>query len=201
MADIIKVHTLGLSELVAAVAVPKLTKDVVAGVRAVTNDVHKEIASAVKKRYALQQSLDSVFIGNGASIRITGNVIKATLAYEYKANDLSMFPYSPLQVRGRYAVHYVNVLRGNTKVIHGKSGRGGFVPKGANTRKRGNGNNPWAGVIRMYERQGNKRLPLRVLFGPSLTQMASNVVTNNPSSGLSAILDNMDTLIASRIAL
>lgn len=199
VAIISKVQVEGMQGLVTAIAVPKLTKEIVAGVRSVANDLHAELVKGVKQRYTTRQSLNSVLIGNGAGIRISGNVIKATLSYEYKGLDLSMFPYQPTVIPYSYAQHSVEVIRGQNKVVVGKSGNGGFVPKGATRRTRRG--NSWRGVKRMYERVGKPRLPLRVLFGPSLSQQAANVMFTNPTSGTKNITQNFDTLLASKLAI
>jgi hypothetical protein len=202
MAAIIsKVKVEGMQGLVTAVAVPKLTKEIVAGIRSIANDLHTEVAKGVKQRYATQQSLNSVLIGNGAGIRIAGNVIKATLAYRYEGLDLSRFPYEPKIVQYSYATHSVEVIRGQSKIVNGKSGNGGFVPKGATKRKRGSGSRPWKKVKRMYERVGRTRLPLRVLFGPSLSQQAQNVLFNNPTPAITNITENFDSILANKITL
>jgi hypothetical protein len=195
-----KVNIEGLKELISSVAPDKLNRQITTGIRDIANDLNRELNKGVRQRYAFNKNLNSVIIGGGARITSTGNNIQATLSYEYKYNDLSQFPYSPHEILNGYAVHSATVLRGQSKIVNGKSGNGGFVPR----KSPKNGSISWKardGKTRMFERIGAKRLPLRVLYGPSLTQMANNVLLTNPTTEISDITENLDTLLAEKIQL
>ena len=193
-----KVNIEGLKELMSSVAPDKLTRQLTTGIRDIANDLNRELNKGVKQRYAFDKSLNSVMLGDGARITSTGNNIQATLSYEYKYNDLSKFPYDPHEILNRYAVHTVSVLKGQSKIVNGKSGNGGFVPR----KSPKNGSISWKardGKTRMFERKGSKRLPLRVLYGPSLSQMAHNVLLTNPTTGITDITENLDTLLKNKL--
>ena len=194
----LKVNIEGLKELMSSVAPDKLTRQLTTGIRDIANDLKRELNKGVKQRYAFDKSLNSAMIGDGARITSTGNKIQATLSYEYKYNDLSQFPYSPHEILNGYAVHSAMVLKGQSKIVTGKSGNGGFVPR----KSPRNGSTAWRardGKTRMFERKGSKRLPLRVLYGPSLTQMANNVLLTNPTTGITDITENLDTLLRDKL--
>ena len=193
----------GLKELVSAFGSDKVNKQIATGITDIANKLNTELGIGVLQRYAYNKPLDSVLRGKGAVVWQSKNHITATLTYDYKPIDLSQFPYSPHEIPNRYATHSASVLRGQSRVVHGKSGNGGFVPrKGPNHST--SPNKAWLarnGKTRMFERTGRPRLPLRVLYGPSLTQMANTVLTVKPTKGISAITDNLDTLLVNRLDL
>lgn len=192
----------GLDELKLRLDEKTVNKKVSAQMGTAIMQVHNAIRFDIKKRYAYAGgNLDSVLVGkSGSNATQVGTVLTLGLVYNYKPLDLSKFPYTQKYIKppaSTIAITSVQVRRGITKVVVGKSGNGGFVP-----RNRKNNTNVWRSPSgkgsQMFERIGLARKPLRLLLGPSLAQMAKTVV-QHPSSEFKAAMDNVSTLIANNL--
>jgi hypothetical protein len=193
-----KVSISGIAELQKTVNAEVLNNKIATGLGGIANALHKELELGVHKRYTIQSSINSVLIGKGASVTQSGNLITATLTYEYKLLDLSEFLYSPTTIPypPGYAAHEVTIIKGRTRSLH-REGFGAFVPRS----KTGVAWRDSKGRTKMFVRKSEKRLPLRALFGPSLSQMTSNVLNTNPTTGVANIVNNLDALLAVNLVL
>ncbi len=185
----------GLEELKQSLNTARIPKQVALGVGIALKELNSTIEHAVAIRYKTTKPLSSVLVGKSASnVAFGKNVIRGGLEYKFVPIDLSKF-HSPPPVFGNINpgakrkgfVHYAEVLRGRRKVVLGKDHRGGFIPKGYRT----------AHGEQMFERMSKARLPLRVLYAPTLSQMASNVVNND--NAVIYAMNNIAETIANEI--
>lgn len=203
--DNFRVKVEGLEELQSSLNLNRINKEVSTGVGLFARKLHSELRFSIKQKYNMgknPKSLDSVLVGNSTSTQQFGrNVIIGGLTYVHIPIGLAKFPYGwfwgninkpPAKRKGR--VHYSQVKRGNTTIVYGKEHRGGFVPireGGAVVLQNGHSN--------MLERKGPGPKPLRLLFGPSLANMAFNALRTDPAVLRS--LDNLDNFVAENIKL
>lgn len=192
----------GLDELKLRLDSKTLNKNIATQMGTAIMQVHNAIRFDIIKQYAYTgNTLDSVLIGKTTNTaEQTQNLLSLGLVYNNKPIDLSKFPYTQNYLNpppSTVAVTSVQVRRGVTKVIVGKSGNGGFVP-----RNRKYNTDVWRSPSdkgsQMFERIGTGRNHLRLLFGPSLSQMASSVVKQG-SPELDKAIENVATLIGENI--
>ena len=193
----------GLKELRDSINPSRINKEIAISVGLFSRQLHNEIKFGIKQTYNTDRNLDTVLIGDTSNTTQFGrNVIRGGLTYAYKPIDLAKFPYSAKPgninpgARREGMVHSVSVRRGPAKIIYGKGHRGGFAAQNPKYKKIKTAKYGKFGT-QMFERIGKPRLPLRLLFGPSLSTMALNVVIYNPS--VRRYIDNFDTFIANRI--
>ena len=170
----------GLEELKQSLNTARIPKQVALGVGVALKELNSTIEHAVATRYKTTKPLSSVLVGKSASnVTFGKNIIRGGLEYKFVPIDLSKFFSPPVVIgninprakklgaitagfRRKGRIHYVEVIRGSRKISYGKEHRGGFIPLG------------WKSP--MFERMSQKRLPLRTLWAPTLSQMASHVV-------------------------
>ncbi len=196
-----KLNIQGLEELKNSFEAGELSKKFVSAIGSTMLAINSELGFAVKQSYNIgSRSLDDVRVNKTSIIYQTGqNVITGSLEYKFKAIDLSKFPYTYVPgSSGRFAfVFSTSILRGVTKVVRGKTGRGGFVPrcKSGKVYRSSHG-------AQMFERAGQPRLPLRVLYGPTLSQMASktyDIEIASNSSKLNSLITSFENQLADTI--
>lgn len=192
----------GLDELKLKLDSKTINKNTAAQMGTAIMQIHNAMRFDIIKQYAYTgATLDSVLVGKDKSTATeTANILSLGLVYNYKPIDLSKFPYIQNYLKppnSTIAVTSVQVRRGITKVVVGKSGNGGFVP-----RNRKFNTDVWRSPSgrgsQMFERIGAGRNHLRLLFGPSLSQMASSVVQRG-SPELDKAMENVTSLIAGNI--
>ncbi len=171
----------------------RIPADIANGVGKAVKQLHASIEHAVATRYKTSKPLSSVLVGGSISNVVFGkNVIRGGLEYKFVPVGLASF-FSPPAELGNINegakrpgfVHSVEIIRGQRKVVHGKEHRGGFIPLG------------WKSP--MFERMSKARLPLRTLYAPSLSQMASHVV--NTDAGVQFQINNIAEIIGNEIEL
>jgi len=163
------VEIYGLADLKESLEGKKLKRDIPKGIGSATKTIHSALKFELAQKYNVSHNLDSVLVGKSVSnVTFGKNVMEGGLVYRWKPVDLAKFPYSwewgnipPLPKKRKGKVHSVAVRRGSKKVVYGKSNHGGFTQK-----------NGYFGT-QMFERVSRERKPLRLLFGPSLSEMAS----------------------------
>jgi len=171
----------GLKELKDSLNPNRIRKEIAVGVGQAATVIHNELRSAVIRAYSSPNDINSVWVGRKATAQNLGkSVIQSNLQYRVKYSDLSKFPYTYAEgnlTAGKKRtgmVHTVEIVRGRKVVVFGKSNRGGFVP-----RKNGRAILTSHGA-QMFERMSDKRKPLRLLIGPSLTQKITHVYYSDP---------------------
>lgn len=212
-----KADIYGLNELKDYIDTPKMLKRVAPVIGTATLQLHGALKSSVFNSHQHPKSLDSVLVGKSTStISFGKNVIESGLVYKYKPVDLGKF--SPTwewgninAARRQGRVHSVVVRRDGRKVVHGKDHRGGFIPKKRNdsTVRKYNYKsqelskyNPNKYGAQMFERTTNKRFPLRLLFGPSLSQLAERAFNNGlagKDKTVQAAIDNLELTIIDKV--
>lgn len=166
-----KISIQGLEQLKLSLDKKELDRKLIPEIGLSILKLHNALKFAVKENYTIDRSLDSVLKGGSKSNTILGNnLISTSLEYNYKPIDLSKFPYTYVPGPRGGSVHSVTIKRGVTKIVRGKSRQGGFVPRDRSGKVYRN-----AFGAQMFERIGKSRFPLRVLFGPSLSQMAAKM--------------------------
>jgi hypothetical protein len=192
----------GLDELKLKLDSKIINKNIAKSIGQSIMQVHNAVRFDIIKQYGYnQKTLDSVLVDKSATAATQiGTVLTLGLVYNNVPIDLSKFPYTQNYLKpapSTVAVTSVTVRRGVTKVVVGKSGNGGFVP-----RNRKNNTDVWRSPSgrgsQMFERIGAGRNHLRLLFGPSLSQMASSVVKQG-SPELDKAMENVATLIGANI--
>jgi hypothetical protein len=176
--DSFKVEIQGLRELQNEFSQNGLSKKVSFGLGLATKSLHSELRFAVKSRYAISGDLNSVLKGSRftSTTKFGNSIFENGLEYRYRPIDLSKFPYTKewgnlLYPKPRQGwVHTVTVVRGRPRVSYGKSNHGGFTKL--------NKKHPQYGM-QMLERKGKSKYPVRLLFGPSLSEMAYAQLNNN----------------------
>ena len=189
----------GLKELTANLDQKQLKKGVAIGIGQAVKGLHRELSFAVKQRYNAPRSVDSVLIGGKQSTTKFGlSIIESGLQYRFKAEDMSKFPYiyymgniNPANRQG--PVHEVEIVKGRRKIVYGKEHRGGFVP-----RKKGRRATTFGKFgAQMFERTSRKKLPVRTLYGPSVTHMIANVFEHD--SNVQRYKDKLIDIIAAEL--
>lgn len=188
MPENFKVEIYGLEDLKISLDGQRINKKIAQGVGLFTKQLHGELKFEIAKKYNVPHNLDSVLMNKSTSqVTFGKNVIESGLVYKYKPVDLAKFPYSwemgnipPLPKKRQGRVHSVAVRRGGKKVVYGKSKHGGFTQK--------NGRHG----TQMFERIGRERKPLRLLFGPSLTEMVSRSLN---SDGVKRTMNELERYI------
>jgi hypothetical protein len=186
----------GLKELQEALDSKRIKKGIALGLNRFTKEFHSAISFEVTKRYNVKSNaLDSVLEKNpSSSVEFGKSIIRNSLTYKYKPKDLSKYPYTirwgnlyqPKLKQGW--IHTVEVVRGRKKVVYGNHKYGGFTPRsgGKLVRKAYGG--------QMLERVGKERKPLKLLLGPSLSELAAMVVKNN-NGKIGQTLNNLESYI------
>jgi hypothetical protein len=178
----------GLSDLVATLNPKRINSDIAKGLGLATKTLHATLKHSISQTYNTSHNLDSVLVGKSISnVTFGKNIIESGLEYRYRPVDLAKFDYTwemgnipPLPKKRQGRVHSVTVKRASgRKIVYGKSGNGGFTQK--NSRY----------GTQMFERMGKERKPLRLLFGPSLTDMVLKSLDTDPKvkKSLDAITD------------
>lgn len=189
----------GLDDLKSSLSTKKMEKEIAKGLGQAAIQLHNSIAREIHNYYNVPyNSLDKIWINKGRSnstIKLGQSILSVSLEYKYKAKDLSKFDYFSYPgnindwAKRKGRVHEVEIVRGESKIVYGKKHFGGFVPKGFQ--------NEYG--AQMFERQSRSRkAELRVLFGPSVSEMAENVF-NSKEGEIKDTLDNLQNFIISNI--
>ena len=163
----------GLEEIKEYLNPSRINKGIAIGVHDAVLQIHDALRSAVARKYTFRDSLDTALVGRSISnVEIGKNFIRNGLQYVDKQKDLSKFPYTLGAIIRNGTIHNVEVVRGRSKRLRGRSGQGGFVPrkKGAPPTRFG-----FKGETQMFERIGRSRYPLRLLLAPSLSDAATRM--------------------------
>jgi len=197
----------GLSEIKEMFDHKVFLKDIREGVSRAAFGLNRLLEFEISNTYNAKP-LDSVRVGKSISTQTTGkNIISAGLTYRYKAVDLSKLQFEREATPGPSGqkffkspynpeIQSISILRNSRKVLKGKYGKGGFIPKakGGDTWR-----SPSGRGAQMFERIGKARSELKLLFGPSLTDMVETMVTYNPT--VMAYLENLDDIILEHITM
>lgn len=197
----LRIEIEGLEVVKTSLNMNRISTQIAKGMGIAALKLHKEISHAVFTRYKTSKSLDSVLVGKSSSVTTFGKgILQNSLEYKFVPIDLSKFFSPPAQLGNINAgatrmgwIHSVEVIRGRRQISYGKGHRGGFIPRTE------------SGVLfrnsrfgsQMFERIGRARLPLRVLYAPTLSQMANYVVNND--SRVIYIQNQMPEIIANEI--
>lgn len=176
----------GLEELQELLNPKNLEKKLAIATASVVWKLHSALRFEVNNRYALKEkkSIDSVLLHkSSSSVKAGKNFLEFGLEYKDVPIDLSKFRYSwewgnindPVKREGR--VHSVEVVRGKEKTLYGKLHFGGFVPRKGKNAEGKIYRNRFGG--QMFERDEKTRLPLHVLFGPSLANQIEFIYDTN----------------------
>lgn len=206
------IEIIGLEALKANIGSDAVDRQLVAAVGRVGMQVHNAMRSAVSRTFAGTHDLNAALVGKSTStLKFGTNFIENNLVYRDKPHDLSKFPtdYYKGNINSSATregnVHTVIVKKGNApKVVYGKDHHGGFIPRYEPKDKetkgkvklfthKSNGKSKIVGA-QMFERTTNQRYPLRLLFGPNLSDMAANVYSNDAE--VRAVLDKSAETIA-----
>ena len=174
-----------------------IKKQAALGVADATRQLHSALSSGVANTYYAPKTLDKVLLGKSIdSVKFGKTILKSGLEYKFEAVPLSKFFEGEVKVPAKsywkmlkptgglrsvfksYALAVdVKVTRARKATrVTGKKGLGGFLidPRRANT-----GNKPWITTHSppkgLYEREGASRKYFKLLYGPSLSQMAATV--------------------------
>jgi hypothetical protein len=191
----------GLAALKERLSSERLTNNISKSIVPAAMLIHEAVDSTITNKYSLNRSLTSVLQKSTLGrVDREGSFISTCLVYEYAPIDLSKFPYTyeHIPITNSGAVHTTTVIRKSSKKVIGKSGNGGFVP-----RNRKYNTNVWLGYkggAQMFERIGKNRNHLRLLLGPSLSQMAKKVFVDGDPL-ITQAFDKATQLIIGTLAL
>lgn len=184
-----------IDNFIGLIDVKTLSKKNEKRVSTLLKDVDTLISKSVNNRYRLPANMTTASVIKGripSNSNKTGRYIfKNGITYGYKSIPLSRFLVDeyignipPIEEKTKPGlVHKVQVLRkGGHKVSYGRLGYGGFIPREGKIdgRKVRNKNYPKWGIT-MWERQSRSALPIRPLRGPSISQMVTTVMKDDPS--------------------
>lgn len=167
----------GLESLRDTLSKTALDRKLVTGIGLISLQLHNSLKSAIVRTYAIDKSLDSVRLNKtSSSIKRGVNFINSGLEYKDINLRLAEFPTRTFlgninpgaRVKGEVAV--VTVKRGRPKIVYGKTGRGGFLRKASKTR---------VNFTNIFERQTDKRYPIKPLYTIGLAKMAAIVYEND----------------------
>lgn len=196
----------GLEDLQEELSSKRLKKSIAVELGRAAISLNAALSKEIHRRYNTnRKTLDSVWLNKSTSAQSVGNSItKISLIYKYVPRDLSKFIYDwewgnineGATNEGR--VHSTTILRGRQSIVYGKSHFGGFVP-----RKDPNKDQTYSGRAytngkygaQMFERKTKKQEPLRLLFGPSLTDMASYVFDHREENSIKSVLQDVEDKI------
>lgn len=204
----------------------RISKQLSQGIARTSNILTSEIRQSVVRRYSVSSTeVDKTLIGKSSSLQKRGkNILRSGITYKYKAKPLNEFPHKEftISVKSRFLIPRakgfamikkrttkgvkVTVIRGQSKVVTGNYGFGGFLQK--------RGTSKWAAIqggrvskfpTGIYERKQDatwikepeERAPIRRAYGPSVTQMIEHQLNND--SRLRHLTDNFDLLLADNL--
>lgn len=206
----------------------RISKQLSQGIATVSNTLTSEIRQSVVRKYSVSSTeVDKALLNKSASLQQRGkNILRNGIVYKYKTKPLNEFPHEEftVSVKSRFLVPRtkgfamikkrtakgvkVEVIRGQSKVVTGNYGFGGFLQH--------RGTSKWAEIqggksskfpTGIYERKQDatwikepeERAPIRRSYGPAVTQMIEHQLTND--SRLRHLTDNFDLLLADSINL
>lgn len=176
----------GLDEIKEYINPNRINRELAKGVGSAVKELHATLAHSVFEKYNIKRTLDTVLIGKSISnVTFGKNQISSGLEYRHESTYLSDYVTDVFdgnikaEAKRPGRVHVVTVIRGRPRIVRGKSGNGGFIPKG------------WSRP--MFERVGQGKYPLRLLYGMSLSQMAETVFTYDPK--VQRAIDQIENLI------
>jgi len=159
----------GVNELLNTIDPVHAASSVLATMDSILTRLDRALKQSVSSKFTARNSLNLL----AQSVHVEGNSIVGTLNYEHQYSDLSKFPTTWVMgninsgARRQGRVHTTTVVRGKPHTIVGRSHHGGFLllDKGGRPKKYGRHG------TQMVERIGSKKLPLRLLLGPSTFTM------------------------------
>lgn len=169
----------------------KLSNSIASGIALSSLELHKTLAKSVSDHYTARNNLNKQLLKRISTSKRGKSIIESGLLYKIQYSDLSKFPTTSFLgninpgARRKGRVHVTTIARGQKKIIHGKSHRGGFIPADKNGKR----TRLHKGGTQMLERVSSRRFPLRVLYGPSTVQMINWALKNTPS--VDKVLDNL----------
>lgn len=171
----------GLEDLKKSLDSNKLTRELVAGVGIISLQLHNVLNNQIQSVYQINRSLNKVLINKTSlDIKRGANFISSGLEYKHEAINLAEFP-SFSHFKGNIntdvskpgLVQQVTIVRKRPyKIIKGKKHYGGFVPSNAKGIRTGDFKRVMFERLEKRTWIGKERTKLRVLYGPSLAQMA-----------------------------
>ncbi len=175
----------------------KLTNSIATNIGLATRELHGTLKTFINNRYTGKHDLGKQLVNSISDVKFGKKVISSGLVYRIKYMDLSKFNYTASYGalnRGKGWVHTVEVVKGQRRVLKGKTGRGGFTPRvGSSSSNHGKAKRLFNSGAQMLERTTNKHLPLRVLYGPNTRSMITYALEHDPK--VNKVLDNLSDRI------
>jgi len=168
----------GLDDIKEYLNPDRINKSLAIGVGEAVLQLHNALRTSVFQRYERPNDLNKALIRRNSIAETGRGFIKDGLLYKDTSTNMASFPYTPtIQSRlhplnlnkewgnlyeskpKKGLVHSASVVRRQTKVIHGKYKKGGFV-----VRK--------SGKVVMLQRISQERYPVKGVYGLNLIDMA-----------------------------
>lgn len=179
----LNVELKGLNELISELQKPFASKNIGIALSKTTLDFHNQINRAVLQRYNTNISPENALLTKRPRILFENNRTVSEIDYLSSPKDLSKYPYTfhrgniNPNAKRQGDVHVTEVVKGRKKIVYGKTGRGGFVPREPSGRAKRFGRFG----SQMFERTSKKRYPIRLVVGPSIGNLITNVIKAEPS--------------------
>jgi hypothetical protein len=168
----------GLESLREELSKSALDKKLLPAIGLFSLELHNSLKTAVFNTYAIDKSLDTVLIGKSSSLVKRGaNLLSSDLTYKDQNLRLAEFPLRTFPgnikagARRKGMVTEVRVKRGNTKIVYGRKGNGGFFRKRSENVR----------FNQIFERQTSRRYPIKPLYAIGLAKMARIMYDYDPN--------------------
>jgi hypothetical protein len=180
----LSVDVYGLNEIQEYINPKRINKELAIGVGIAVLQLHNTLKTEIFQRYNVPNNITTALVGGISPPTLGRNSILSGLNYKDTPQDLSRFPYTPAYQnrKKRGQVFETTVVRGQTKVVHGKYGYGGFVAPRRGETKGG----PTYSLF-MYERKQKAtwlskgvRAPFRIIQTLTLVDMVNIALIYNP---------------------
>jgi len=192
----------GLEEAKHYFSKEKLTKSVATNIGIATLELHGVLRTFINSRYTGKHNLGKQLVRGTSDVKFGKSAIESGLVYKIKYMDLSKFNYTAhwgALNKGMGWVHTVEVVKGQRKVLKGRSGRGGFTPRvGSSKSSHGRVKRLYRGGGQMRERTTSASLPLRTLYGPNTKNMIIYALKHDPR--VEDVLDHLSDRIKATYA-
>ena len=195
MTDTFKVNIYGLDEVKKYISPERINSKLQASLGIVVLQLHNTLKTSIFQRYERPNNLDKALKRSSSLVKTGQGFIEAGLIYEDTVNNIAKFGYTPtIQSRlhplslnpewgnldkakiRKGLVHSATVVRGQTKVLHGKYKKGGFAIKAV-------------GRVRIVERTSKSRYPIKNIYSLNLIDMARIRIKHDPK-----VANAIDTL-------
>jgi len=199
----VSVEVYGLTEIKDYLSKGKVDKTLALGINDAVVQLHSALRYSVATTYKAPASLDSVLVGRStSSVKQGKNFIESGLQYKFIPIGLDKYldSYYPGNInpgatkQGR--VHVVEIKRGAKRIVYGKEHRGGFVPRKGSLTSPGAVVRLYRGGGVMFERTSQSKFPVKVLFGPSLSQLALTSLKEDKK--VQSVLNKLEETIIER---